>query len=69
MNLQENINQVNSDFQKIKSAIIESGVSVEDGTPTSELGDKIKDIYEQVETSLDNIISIQESLIQDVGVV
>lgn len=46
MNLQENINQVNSDFQKIKSAIVESGIPVEDGTPTSELGEKIKDIYD-----------------------
>ena len=46
MNLQENINQVNSDFQKIKSAIVESGIPVEDGTPTSELGEKIGEVYE-----------------------
>ena len=43
--LQDNINQVNSDFQNIKKAITETGVIVEDGTPTSELSVKVDEVY------------------------
>ena len=43
--LEENINQVNADFNSIKDAIRSTGVEVEDGTPTSELSDKIMEVY------------------------
>jgi hypothetical protein len=43
--LEMNVNQVNSDFQGIKTAIVDSGVEVADGTPTSELADKVNEVY------------------------
>jgi len=42
--LSENITQAIADFDSIQDAIIEKGVSVPYGTPTSEYGDKIKAI-------------------------
>ena len=42
--LSENINQAISDFNGIKQAIIDKGVSVPSGTPTSQYGDKIGEI-------------------------
>ena len=50
--LQTNINQVNSDFQKIKAALIDSGVEVADGTRTSEYGKKVRDLYEAGQKSM-----------------
>ena len=41
-----NIRQANADFQAIKSAIINSGVVVDDGTKTSEYASKINGVYE-----------------------
>lgn len=41
-----NINQVNADFTDIKTAITNSGVEIEDGTPTSEYADKVLEVYE-----------------------
>jgi hypothetical protein len=43
---EQNIDQVNSDFQAIKSKIIECGVAVADGTKTAELAEKVGDVYE-----------------------
>ena len=45
-NLETNINQVNSDFQKIKTALIDSGVEVADGTRTSEYGEKVREVFD-----------------------
>lgn len=42
--LSQNVKQATSDFDDIKSAIIEQGVEVPDGTPTSEYGNKIRQI-------------------------
>lgn len=47
MNLTDNINQVNSDFQAIKTAITNNGVVIEDGTRTSQYGEKVNEVYEQ----------------------
>lgn len=44
--LQENINQVNSDFNAIKAKIIESGVEVAEGTKTEEYAAKVGKVYE-----------------------
>ena len=41
-----NVNQLNSDIQGIKSAIIEANVEVPDGTPTSEYGRLVSEVYE-----------------------
>ena len=40
-----NVRQVNADFQAIKSKIVESGVTVADGTPTSGYAEKIGEVY------------------------
>lgn len=45
--LQESANQINSDFQAIRSAIVDSGVEVADGTRTAEYGAKVREIYEK----------------------
>ena len=42
---EQNIDQVNSDFQAIKSKLIECGVEVADGTRTAELADKVGQVY------------------------
>lgn len=39
--LQENVNQAISDFDSIQQAIIDKGIEVPNGTPTSEYADKI----------------------------
>lgn len=44
--LQENIRQVNSDFQAIKAKIVEKGVEVADGTKTYEYASKVDAVYE-----------------------
>ena len=46
MGLIESINQANSDFNNIKSAIVESGVDVPDGTPIYEYSKKVGKVYE-----------------------
>lgn len=51
-NLETNINQVNSDFQKIKTALIDSGVEITDGTRTSEYGEKVRGLYEAGQKSM-----------------
>ena len=38
---EQNIDQVNSDFQAIKSKLIECGVEVADGTKTAEYAKKV----------------------------
>lgn len=43
--LQNNVNQVNSDFNAIKGKIVECGVEVADGTPTYELRHKVTEVY------------------------
>lgn len=45
--LETNIDQVNSDFLGIKSALLSSGVSVPAGTPTSEYAGKVTDVYDK----------------------
>lgn len=42
--LSENVEQAIKDFDDIKDAIIEQGVEVADATPTSEYGDKVRQI-------------------------
>lgn len=42
--LNENINQAINDFKGVKQAIIEKGVEIPSGTPTSEYGAKISEI-------------------------
>lgn len=54
--LEQNINQVISDFANIKSAIIEKGVGVPTGTPTSAYGNKILEIQSGTDTSGDTVI-------------
>jgi hypothetical protein len=44
--LEQNIRQVNSDFQAIKAKIIEKGVDIADGTRTAEYASKIDEVYE-----------------------
>lgn len=44
--LEMNVNQVNSDFQSIKTAITDKGIAIDDGTKTSEYADKVSDVYE-----------------------
>ena len=44
--MQTNINQLNSDVQAMKSAIVNAGVEVEEGTPTSDFSEKISKVYE-----------------------
>ena len=44
--LQENANQINADFQAVKSAIVESGVEVPEGTRTQEYGAKVRKVYD-----------------------
>lgn len=43
---EKNIDQVNSDFQAIKSKIVECGVEVADGTKTAELAEKVSEVFE-----------------------
>ena len=45
MKLKDNINQLNSDVQGIKASIVDKGVEIPDGTPLSEYGDKITEVY------------------------
>ena len=45
MKLKENIDQLNSDIQNIKSSITDKGVEIPDGTPLSEYGDKVTEVY------------------------
>lgn len=44
--LQENINQVNSDFNAIKAKIVEKGVEVAEGTKTEDYAAKVGAVYE-----------------------
>ena len=44
--LRMNISQANADFQAIKNKIIERGVEVVDGTPTSNYSAKVDEVYE-----------------------
>ena len=43
---EKNIDQVNSDFQAIKSKLIECGVEVPDGTKTAELAEKVGEAFD-----------------------
>lgn len=43
---EKNIDQVNSDFQAIKSKIVECGVEVANGTKTAELAEKVGEVFE-----------------------
>lgn len=43
---EKNIDQVNSDFQAIKSKIVECGVEVADGTKTADYANKVEEAYE-----------------------
>ena len=44
--LDMNVKQANSDFQAIKSKIVEKGVEVADGTPTADYASKVDEVYE-----------------------
>jgi len=44
--LSMNVRQANSDFAAIKNKIIEKGVDVPDGTPTSDYGLKVDEVFE-----------------------
>ena len=55
--LQQNINQAINDFNDIKQAIIEKGVGVPNGTPTSQYGESIRAISTGVDTSQDTVAS------------
>ena len=58
--LSENINQAISDFGSIKQAIIEKGVEVPSGTPTSQYGAKIGEIQGGGGGSDEEFISVIE---------
>jgi hypothetical protein len=45
--LEQNVRQVNADFQAIKAKIVENGVEVADGTKTAEYAQKIDEVYEK----------------------
>ena len=49
--ISENINQAISDFKGIKQAIIDRGIEIPEGTPTSEYGAKIEEIKGIVDTT------------------
>ena len=55
--LETNVRQANADFQSIKTAIVEHGVVIPDGTPTSAYADKIRDIQSSggTDTSKDTV--------------
>ena len=55
--LSQNVKQATNDFDDIKSAIIEKGVAVADNTPTSEYGNKIRQIESGPAASLDEFIA------------
>lgn len=44
--LDMNVKQANSDFQAIKSKIVEKGVEVADGTPTADYASKVDAVYD-----------------------
>lgn len=44
--LEMNINQVNADFQAIKTKIVEKGVEVAEGTKTADYAEKVAEVYE-----------------------
>lgn len=48
--LEQNIRQAISDFDGIKAAIEDKGVSVPNGTDTSEYGDKVGEVYDKGST-------------------
>ena len=54
--LAQNIQRAINDFNSIENAIVQKGVPVPDGTPTSEYGEKILSIESGVDTSGDTVI-------------
>lgn len=54
--LAQNIQRAINDFNSIEDAIVRKGVSVPDGTPTSEYGEKILSIESGVDTSGDTVV-------------
>lgn len=44
--LETNINQVNADFQAIKTSLINNGVEIAEGTRTADYADKIDEVFE-----------------------
>lgn len=67
--LKMNVNQVNSDFQSIKTAITDKGVAIDDGTKTSEYADKVSDVYEAGQKSMVDESKIIESTATGTGIV
>ena len=59
--LRTNINQAVSDFRSIKNKLIEYGVEVADGTPTSEYANKIDDVYNAGGQTTDNSDEVLEA--------
>lgn len=53
--LAQNIQRAINDFNSIENAIVQKGVPVPDGTPTSEYGEKILSIESGVDTSGDTV--------------
>lgn len=54
--LAQNIQRAIDDFNSIENAIVQKGVPVPDGTPTSEYGEKILSIETGVDTSGDTVV-------------
>lgn len=54
--LAQNIQRAINDFNSIENAIVQKGVPVPDGTPTSEYGEKILSIETGVDTSGDTVV-------------
>lgn len=54
--LAQNIQRAINDFNSIEDAIVQKGVPVPDGTPTSEYGEKILSIESGVDTSGDTVV-------------
>lgn len=54
--LAKNIQRAIDDFNTIENAIVQKGVPVPDGTPTSEYGEKILSIESGVDTSGDTVV-------------
>lgn len=55
--LKENINQAIADFDSIKEAIENQGVEVPNGTPTSQYGSKIDEIFDYMKQRCEGTIT------------
>lgn len=67
--LEMNVNQANSDFQSIKTAITDKGVTIDDGTKTSEYASKVEEVYEAGQQSMVDESKIIEATATGTGIV